>query len=358
MRIFRAPGRVNLIGEHTDYNDGFVMPAALAFTTSVEVSGRSDRILVVHSENFDETREFYLDDPAPKASHHWSDYVHGVAVILQRAGYRVEGANLSIRGEVPIGAGLSSSAALEVATAFALLDVSGTTLTPVEIAKLCRRAENEFVGIQCGIMDQFTACHGSPGEALMLDCRSLAFRRVTLPAGACLVICNSMVHHELARSEYNQRRVDCTDGVRHLAAMLPHVSALRDVSLSELEKYGRNMDETVYRRCRHVIGENGRVEEAFTALQCGDPGRFGELMRASHRSLRDDFEVSCPELDLLADTAAQLPGVYGSRMTGGGFGGCTVNLVREEYADAFCETIRRRYRESTGKEPALYRRGS
>jgi galactokinase len=355
MRIFRAPGRVNLIGEHTDYNDGFVMPTALEFSTSVAANGRSDRILVVHSESFDETREFHLDDPAPKASHHWSDYVLGTAVILQRAGYRIEGANLSIRGEVPIGAGLSSSAALEVATAFALLDIAGITLTPVEIAKLCQRAENEFVGIQCGIMDQFTACHGSPGEALLLDCRSLAFRRVPLPARACLVICNSMVHHELAASEYNQRRADCTAGVRHLARMLPHVNALRDVTLSELEKYGRNMDETVYRRCRHVIGENSRVEEAFTALQCGDLNRFGVLMRASHCSLRDDFEVSCPELDLLADTAAQLPGVYGSRMTGGGFGGCTVNLVREECADAFCETIRRSYRESTGKEPTLYR---
>jgi galactokinase len=355
MRIFRAPGRVNLIGEFTDYNDGFVMPAALAFSTSVAAGGRSDRILAMYSENFHEGREFNLDDPVPRPSHHWSDYVLGTVVILQRAGYRIDGANLSIRGEVPIGAGLSSSAALEVATAFALLDVAGITLPPVEIAKLCQRAENEFVGIQCGIMDQFVACHGSPGEALMLDCRSLAFRRVPLPAGTCLVICNSMVHHELARSEYNQRRADCTAGVSHLARMLPHIQALRDVSLSELEKYGRNMDETVYRRCRHVIGENSRVEEAFTALQCGDLERFGELMRASHCSLRDDFEVSCPELDILADTAASLPGVYGSRMTGGGFGGCTVNLVREEYADAFCETIRHRYLESVGKEPAVYR---
>ncbi len=352
---FRAPGRVNLIGEFTDYNDGFVMPSALAFCTSVDADARSDRVLAMYSENFHESREFNLDDPAPKASHHWSDYVLGVAVILQRDGYRVEGANLSIRSEVPIGAGLSSSAALEVATAFALLNIAGITLAPVEIAKLCQRAENEFVGMQCGIMDQFVACHGSPGEALMLDCRSLAFRRVPLPAGACIVICNSMVHHELARSEYNRRRADCTAGVRHLACMLPHIRALRDVSLAELEKYGRTMDETVYRRCRHVIGENSRVEEAFTALECSDPERFGELMRASHRSLRDDFEASCPELDFLADTAAQLPGVYGARMTGGGFGGCTVNLVGEEYADAFCETIRRRYLEAVGKEPALYR---
>ncbi len=353
--VFRAPGRVNLIGEFTDYNDGFVMPAALTLSTWVAAGKRPDRVLTVHSENFGESREFTLDEPSPQGSQHWSDYVYGVAVILQRAGYRLGGANLLICGEVPIGAGLSSSAALEVATAMAFLDFAGITVAPTEIAKLCQRAENEFVGVQCGIMDQFVACHGSPGEALMLDCRSLAFRRARLPAGIGLVICNTMVHHELARGEYNQRRADCSAGVRHMARVLPHVTALRDVTRSELEKYGRTMDATVYRRCRHVVSENERVEQAFTALQDGALDRFGDLMRASHYSLRDDFEVSCPELDILVDIASDLPGVYGSRMTGGGFGGCTVSLVQKEYADTFSNTLQRRYRESTGRDPTMYR---
>jgi len=354
-KLFRAPGRVNLIGEFTDYNEGFVMPAALAFSTCVAASKRSDRLLEIHSETFDESRQFNLDDPEPRASHHWSDYVRGVAVILERAGLRLSGANLLIRGEVPIGAGLSSSAAIEVATAAALLGVSGIPLAPMQTAQLCQRAENEFVGIQCGIMDQFVACHGAPGEALMLDCRSLDFRRATLPAGACLVICNTMVQHQLARSEYNQRRADCSAGVRDLARVLPHVIALRDVTLLELEQHRRALDPVVYRRCRHVVAENDRVQQAFPALQRGELDRFGALMRASHDSLRDDFEASCPELDLLVDLASGLPGVYGVRMTGGGFGGCTVNLVQQEHADSFCETIASRYQEATGKEPSLYR---
>ena len=353
--IFHAPGRVNLIGEHTDYNDGFVMPAALTFSTWVAAAKRSDRTLAIHSENFGESREFDLDDPAPKALHHWSDYLNGVAVTLQRAGYPIRGANLLIRGEVPIGAGLSSSAAIEVATALALLGISGITIERVQIAKLCQRAENEFVGIQCGIMDQFVACHGSPGEALMLDCRSLESQRVPLLSGTSLVICNTMVHHELARSEYNQRRAECSAGVRYLARFLPGIAALRDVSVSELEKYGTSMDQNVYRRCRHVVSENNRVEQALRALMQADLVRFGELMHASHSSLRDDFEVSCSELDALVDIATDLPGVYGSRMTGGGFGGCTINLVAKSAADSFCETIQLRYREKTGIEPSVYR---
>jgi galactokinase len=348
-RVFRAPGRVNLIGEHTDYNDGFVMPVALDLSTAVAVGKRADRVLAIRSESFGEGCEFDLDDPAPLASHHWSDYVRGVAVMLQRAGLRVSGADLLIRGDVPMGAGLGSSAAVEVATARALLDASGETLPPVEIAKLCQRAENEFVGVRCGIMDQFAACHGNPGEALMLDCRSLEFRRAALPAGTRLVICNSMVKHELAGSEYNRRREECAEGARCLG-----VAALRDVTVDRLEECGRDLDQTVYRRCRHVVSENARVELAADALELGDLDRLGALMLASHRSLRDDFEVSCAELDLLAGLASALPGVYGSRMTGGGFGGCTVSLVQNELADAFCETMRLRYREATGFETEIY----
>jgi galactokinase len=350
-RIFHAPGRVNLIGEFTDYNDGFVMPAALALSTMVAAGKRSDRRLTIHSENFGDGREFELDDPDAAAAGHWSDYVNGVAVTLQGAGLQLSGANLLIRGEVPIGAGLSSSAAIEVATARALLGVSGITVAPAEIARLCQRAENEFVGVQCGIMDQFAACYATPGEALMLDCRSLEFRRAALPPGACLIVCNSMVKRELARSEYNRRRAECSAGVRHF----PKAAALRDVTLSQLEQRRGDMDQTVYRRCRHVVGENVRVEQAFAALERRELDRFGELMLASHASLRDDFEVSCRELDVLVELASGFRGVYGCRMTGGGFGGCTVNLVQREHAEAFCQAIQVGYRNAAGIELSIYR---
>lgn len=356
--MFRAPGRVNLIGEHTDYNDGFVMPAAIEFSTWVAACGRPDRKLAIHSENFSESREFQLDDANPKPQGHWSDYVRGVAVVLERSGHRLCGANLLIRGEVPIGSGLSSSAAIEVATAFALLAVSGIALDRTEIAKLGQRAENEFVGMRCGIMDQFIACRAQAGHALMLDCRSLDFRRAPLPPGVRLVIGNTMVHHELAGGEYNRRRADCEAGVRHLARTLPHVTALRDVTPADLEQHGRDLPETVYRRCRHVIAENARVEQAATALDQGDLERFGRLMADSHASLRDDYEVSCSELDTMVEIASQIPGVYGSRMTGGGFGGCTINLVREECVDEFRRAVARRYQEATGREPLVYVSGA
>ena len=353
-RVFRAPGRVNLIGEHTDYNDGFVMPAAIEFSTWVAAASRPDRILSVYSENFSEGREFALDDSAPERQNHWSDYVRGVAIVLERAGHRLRGANLLIRGTVPIGGGLSSSAAVEIATAFALVGISQITLGRTEIARLGQRAENEFVSTWCGIMDQFIACHGMAGHALLLDCRSLEFQLAPLPAGVRLVIGNTMVRRELAGGEYNRRRADCQEGVRHLARSLPHVQALRDVTLAQLEQYGRDLPERVFRRCRHVIAENGRVEQAAAALKDGDMERFGKLMAESHASLRDDYEVSCPELDSMVTIAAAQPGVYGSRMTGGGFGGCTINLVREEHVERFCATVSRHYHETTGHRPLMY----
>lgn len=353
--VYEAPGRVNLIGEFTDYNDGFVLPAALRFSTRIHAAPRPDRMLSVRSENFGESREFDLDDPRPEAGGHWSDYVCGVAVALQQSGLALRGADLMIRGDVPVGAGLSSSAPLEVATARALLGISGLSLDPTQLARLCQRAENEFVGMQCGIMDQFVACRGAPGEALMLDCRSLDYRLVRLPPQACIVICNTMVHHELARSEYNQRRRECMAGVEHLARALRSVTALRDVTVAELEQCGSGLSGPVFRRCRHVVNENERVQQACSALEAGNLRKFGDLMRASHLSLRDDFEASCRELDLLVAIAGELPGVYGSRMTGGGFGGCTVNLLQRESADAFCEIVQREYRKTTGIAPSIYR---
>ncbi len=353
-RSFRAPGRVNLIGDHTDYNDGFVMPAAIGFSTWITSAPRDDRTVSVFSENFSESIEFDLDDRNLVALGHWSDYVKGVAITLERAGHRLSGAELRIRGEVPIGSGLSSSAALEVASGYALVTNSGLTVDRMELAKLCQQAENEFVGTRCGIMDQFISCHGQAGKALLLDCRSLEYRALPLPEDARMAICNTMVKHSLATSEYNARRLECEAAVRHFAQSRPNVRALRDVTEADLKLYGDDLSEMMFRRCRHVITENARVLAAEAALENGDLEAFGDLMNSSHRSLRDDFEVSCKELDLMVELAQQLPGVYGARMTGGGFGGCTVNLIKAENVDEFKERVARGYEDATGLAPEIY----
>jgi galactokinase len=354
MRIFRAPGRVNLIGEHTDYNDGFVMPAAIGFYTWIAAAKREDRILEAYSDRFDERITFSLDALDGPPRKHWSDFIRGVAAMLQGAGHRLCGANLVIHGEVPLGAGLSSSASLEVATGLALTAPSGIAVPRLELAKLCQAAEHEYVGARCGIMDQFIASFGVSGNALMLDCRSLEYQLMPVPRDLRLVVCNSMVRHEHASGEYNQRRADCETGVKLLAQHLPGIRALRDVGIAELEKYKQALPETIYRRCRHVVTENQRVLEAAKALQSGDAGGVGRLMYASHASLRDDYEVSCKELDLLVELSASSAGVYGARMTGGGFGGCTVNLVREECATAFAAHMAGAYQQATGIAPDIY----
>jgi galactokinase len=353
-RVFRAPGRVNLIGEHTDYNDGFVMPAAIEFATWVAAAPRPDRRLAVYSGNFSEGREFPLDDPEARGQKHWSDYVRGVAVALEREGHKLCGADLYIRGEVPVGSGLSSSAAIEVSAALALLALSGIELGRKQIALACQRAENEFVGMRCGIMDQFISCHGQAGHALLLDCRSLDYRLLPLAPGARLVICNTGVHHELAAGEYNKRRADCEAGIHHLAQFLPGIKALRDVTVADLERHGAGLPEVVYRRCRHVVSEDERMERAASALESGNLEAFGKLMYESHASLRDDYEVSCAELDALVEAASRVRGVYGARMTGGGFGGCTINVVKAEHVDEFRSTVARSYEFATGKTPAIY----
>ena len=306
MRTFRAPGRVNLIGEHTDYNDGFVMPAALDFSTWVRVSPLEQHKLKIYSENFDEEVEVDLHDRDLAARGHWSDYPIGVAVILERAGYRLRGARLRIRGDVPIGSGLSSSAAIEVATACALSANSGLKIDARELALLCQRAENEFVGARVGIMDQFISLFGQAQHALLLDCRSLEFKLLPLPDNVRLIICNTMVKHELASSAYNERREQCEAGVRYLAQFYPNVRALRDVTIEQLEQHRNGLPEVIYRRCRHVVTENSRVIEAGEALEQHDLDRFGRLMGASHVSLRDDYEVSSEELDLMVELAQRL----------------------------------------------------
>jgi galactokinase len=353
-RTFRAPGRVNLIGEHTDYNDGFVMPAALDLAVYVRVWPREDRKLEIRSENFADVVEFNLDEPNPAPRHHWSDYAIGVAVTLERAGHRLRGAFLQIRGEVPVGSGLSSSAAVEVATACALTANSDLSIDKRELALLCQRAENEFVGARVGIMDQFTSLFGRAQRALLLDCRSLEYKLLPLPDTVNLVICNTMVKHALASSAYNERRAQCEEGVRHLAQFLPNVKALRDVTITQLEQFGRDLPTVIYRRCRHVITENARVLAAAEALEQHDLLRFGELMAESHRSLRDDYEVSSRELDLMVELARNVEGVYGARMTGGGFGGSTVNLVDTRQVEAFKQSVSKAYRRITNLKPEIY----
>lgn len=352
--LYRAPGRVNLIGEHTDYNEGYVMPVAIDLSCWVAIGGRNDRMLSIYSENLDASAERNLENPDLRPSRNWSDYPIGVAAILQQTGYSLRGANLYVRSEIPIGAGLSSSAAIEVAAGYALLRASGYDIRPAQLALLCQRAENEFVGARCGVMDQFTACHGQAGKALMLDCRSLEYRPLVLPDNLALVVSNTKVKHELASSEYNLRCSECEEAVRLLAEALPHVRALRDLKSRELEQHHARLTPTLYKRAHHVVSENERVQSAATALERGDIGCFGELMRASHRSLRDEYQVSCPELEVMVEVAGRQRGVYGSRMTGGGFGGCTINLVASEHTAEFQRRVAEAYHSATGIDPDFY----
>ncbi len=353
-RLYRAPGRVNLIGEHTDYNEGFVMPVAIGLSCWVAIGPRDDRKLAIYSENLDESAEFNLATPDLYPSHNWSDYPLGVATILQQEGYLLRGANLYIRSEVPLGAGLSSSAALEVSVGYALLQRSGYDIRPLQLALLCQRAENEFVGARCGIMDQFAACHGETGKALLLDCRSLEYCPRTLPGNADLLICDTKVKHGLASSEYNLRRTECEQAVRILAEMMPHVRALRDLNSRELENHRSWLTPTLYQRARHVVTENERATLASTALEQGDISRLGALMRASHRSLRDDYQVSCAELEAMVEITDRQPGVHGSRLTGGGFGGCTISLVDLEHSAEFRQRVAEAYHSATGLWTDIY----
>ncbi|MGO8796351.1 MAG: galactokinase [Candidatus Sulfotelmatobacter sp.] len=352
--IFRAPGRVNLIGEHTDYNDGFVMPSAIGFCTRVAASVREDRKLVIASEQFAGSSEFDIDHLPERGSGKWCDYVLGVAVMLQQSGHRLRGANLLVNGDIPIGAGLSSSAAIEVATALAFMALSHVALPMPEVAKLCRRCENNFIGARVGIMDQFVSCLGRAGHALLLDCRSLKFELIPIPKNVRMVVCNTMVKHQHAGGEYNRRREECEEGVRLLSKWFPEIRALRDVTSEQLMRHEGEIPEKIFRRCRHVAEENGRVLEGARRLHDGDVSGFGRLMRESHRSLRDLYEVSCRELDGMVEAAEGLPGYYGGRMTGGGFGGCTLNLVETSKAEEFAQLISKRYEAAAGIRPEIY----
>ncbi len=349
VHFYRAPGRVNLIGEHTDYNDGFVLPAAIDFYTYVALRRRPDRRLVIYSTNFEQSAEFDLERMQALGQNHWSNYAAGVAAILLQQGHALSGADLLVEGGVPIGSGLSSSAAIEVSVGYALLDSIGERVEPPRLALSCQRAENEFVGMRCGIMDQFISCCGQEGHALRLDCRSLDYELVPIPQEVALVICNTMVKHQLASGEYNERRAACETGARLLG-----VKALRDATPAMLEERREALGDVVYRRCRHVVSEDQRVLDMVVALRNGDLARCGELMAASHQSLREDYEVSCPELDLMVELARTAPGVHGARMTGGGFGGCTVNLVGRSQVESFVAHVRPAYEQQTGHRPDIY----
>jgi galactokinase len=354
--VARAPGRVNLIGEHTDYNGGFVLPMAIEAGLQVAGRLRPGREVRLRAADYAANDAFSLDAPIARSQEHgWSNYPRGVLWALQQEGIEIPGLELAFGGDLPQGAGLSSSAALEVATALVVQALTGFAMERPRLALLCQRAENEFVGMRCGIMDQFVCLMGRAGHALFLDCRSLELQHVPLELGDhVMAICHSGVKHALVASEYNRRRGECGAGVAALRARFPAVESLRDATLEQLEACAPDMSDEVVRRCRHIITENARVLASAEALRRGDLARFGELMDGSHESQRRDFEVSCAEVDLLVDLARQVPGVLGARITGGGFGGCTVNLVAASALDALRRDALAEYQRKTGIAPRLF----
>jgi len=355
LRVFRAPGRVNLIGEHTDYSFGFVLPVALDLATFVATAPAADGKLRLHSEHRRETQEFDVSRLAELApAHHWTDYPLGVARELARLGFAIQPANMLIRSTVPEGSGLSSSAALEVSSALAFL--GGRQVAPLELAKLCQRAEREFVGMPCGIMDQYISVFGREHSAIKIDCRSLDHQLVVLPDGVAFVAVNTMVKHALAGSAYKDRVAECAAAVSGIRQRFPFAASLRDVaSQDQFESVAHLLPPVVARRARHVVTEDERVELFVTASARGDLETMGRLLVASHRSLQYDYEVSCAELDFLVDQALLIDGVYGSRMTGGGFGGCTVTMLRPGAVEAFTERIARSYQRRFQVTPRIYR---
>ena len=351
-----APGRVNLIGEHTDYNDGFVLPVALNRDIQVVFRPREDGRVRIHALDFDSWKEFDLARLEREPKDLWINYVKGVAWALQEKGLALGGLEGVISGNVPRGSGLSSSAALEVACATAFLAASGLqdALTGPELALACQRAENEFVGVACGIMDQFISVLGAADHALFIDCRTLDYQRVPFPEEASLVIGNTKASRSLASSAYNQRRQECETGVAILRRFLPGIQALRDVSSQELEALKEHLPPVIYRRCRHVVTENERVLATVQALEQGDLARVGRLMDASHASLRDDYQVSSPALDAMVAAMHQGPGCYGARLTGAGFGGCAVALVARGQEEAVRQAIYQGYSQAMNVWPEVY----
>ena len=355
-RLAIAPGRVNLIGEHTDYNDGFVLPVALDRDVRVLFRPRSDNRVRLYALEFDSWTDFDIESPQWDDDQLWPNYVQGVGLALAELGVCLQGFEGIVSGNVPRGSGLSSSAALEIAAAKAFLASAGQihALTGAQIAQAAQKAENEYVGVNCGIMDQFISALGEEGHALLIDCRSLHYRRVPFPADTSLVIGNTKASRSLAGSAYNERRAQCEDGVRRLQADLPHITALRDVSSAQLEAHRHLLPDTVYRRCRHVVSENERVQAAVEALEQGDFQLVGQLMNASHASLRNDYEVSSEALDAMVESMRGHPGCLGARLTGAGFGGCAVALVWAGSEADVRETVLKSYAKRMNLWPEVY----
>jgi galactokinase len=352
--LFVAPGRVNLIGEHTDYAEGFVMPAAIDFATLAGISPRTDGKIVLYSENYQEERSFDAASLPAVASKHWTDYPMGVVSILTGEGHKIPGFSLSLWGDVPLGSGLSSSAALEVVTALAVLSLIGASYPGPVLARLCQRVENEFVGANCGIMDQFISANGKEDHALLLDCRDLSFKLAPIPAGVALVIANTMVKHSIAGGDYPTRRRESEAACAVINSHRGNVPFLRDATLEDLEKWGHEMEPKSLMRARHVISENLRTVAAEKALEKGDLAEVGRLMSEAHWSYSKDFEGSCAEADAMVELAQDIPGLIGARLTGGGFGGCTINLVERSQAKAFAEELGKRYAAKTGIVPQIH----
>lgn len=356
--VVRAPGRVNLIGEHTDYNEGFVLPAAIDREMMIAASPTIDNQVHVYSDEYKQQDNFSLDAIEKSATHPWSDYLRGTLATLQEKGHKLVGFKAALSGNVPQGAGLSSSAAYEVAVATLVSKMCALNIPGKDVALLAQKAENEFIGVKCGIMDQFISALGQPDAALFIDCRSLDYRAVPLQLskhGLSIVITNSGVRRGLVDSEYNARRQECMQGTELLSGLLKRkLNSLRDVSEPEFRAHEKSLPPVVAQRCRHVITENGRVERAVQSLEAGNLNTFGVLMNQSHASLRDDFQVSCKELDALVNLTQKHPGVLGARMTGAGFGGCTVAIMDANSVGSFQKEVIPDYEKESGRQAEVY----
>lgn len=346
--VVRAPGRANLIGEHTDYNDGFVLPMTIDRAVWIALRPRQDRHIMVHSIDFNQTIEFNLEDFSNTKSG-WAEYIKGVSWALQTAEHKLSGWEGVLAGDIPIGGGLSSSAAIEMATCRAYKALNHEEWNATEMAKLGQLTENEWIGQKTGIMDQMISAAGKKDHAMLLDCRSLERKMVSLPQGAIIVVMDSATRRELVDSAYNERRSQCQSVANFFG-----VKALRDLSLIELEQKKSQINPVTYKRARHVITENERTLKASEAMQSGNSTKMGELMIASHVSMRDDFEISRKELDIMVEIALKQSGCFGARMTGGGFGGCAIALIRDDVIDSFTENVFNSYHTKTGLTPALY----
>ncbi|CCH55546.1 galactokinase [Fibrisoma limi BUZ 3] len=348
-----SPGRVNLIGEHTDYNQGFVLPAAIDKAIYLAVGPRQDDELHFVAHDLDKSFKGSLQSLSRTKT--WADYLLGVLAQFQQAGHQLSGLNCIFAGTIPMGAGLSSSAALENAVGFALNELFALGLDRLDLVRLSQRAENDFVGVKVGIMDMFASMMGKADHVIKLDCRSLDYQYAPLRMdGFRVVLCDSRVKHSLASSEYNTRRAECEKGVQLLKPYYPEIDSLRDVTMAMLDEHLKDTEPLIYRRCAYVVQENQRLLDGYADLQAGDLEAFGQRMFGSHEGLSKWYEVSCPELDTLVDIAREQPGVLGARMMGGGFGGCTINLVREESLDNFTQVITQQYKARTGKETQIH----